>query len=173
MHSQQETLQILSRRNKVAAMVLRGESNQLAICKALGMDPSQRSTISRDIKAVKDEWKASAVRAFDEAVGVELAKLDEVEKEAWAAWERSKADRTSSRTNRRTAGERQTDEAEQKTEKRDGEARWLEVVLGCVERRCKLLGLNAPTKIAPTTPQGDQPVWFEVRLRADGSASPD
>ena len=43
--------------------------------------------------------------------------------------------------------------------------KWLAVdrVLSVMERRAKLLGLDAPTKVAPTDPTGTKPVLIEVR----------
>lgn len=38
-----------------------------------------------------------------------------------------------------------------------GNAQAVEKVLKIMERRAKLLGLDAPTKVAPTTPDGQQP----------------
>src|SRR5436190_23722016 len=118
-HGPAESLRIMSRRTKVAACILRGTTNQWEILRQLGMEPRQRSTISRDIKAIKEEWKAARVRDLDEALGRELAKLDHLEREAWEAWERSKRD------------------------ERDGNHSFLESVLKCIHKRCELLGINA------------------------------
>jgi hypothetical protein len=157
-----EEIRILSRRSKVARLILQGITNQYEICQQLGMEPGQRTTISRDISAIKDEWRASAVRDWDEAKGKELARLELLEAEAWAAWERSKAERTSSRTRRMerpgpaaepgsgngTAGATRLESAlaELKKEQRDGSQAFLLVALKCVSERCKILGLHAPVR---------------------------
>jgi hypothetical protein len=146
-----EDLRILSRRCKVSELVLRGVTNQFDICQQLGMDSGQRSTISRDLAAIKEQWRKSAVRDFDEAKGRELDKLDLVEKEAWLAWERSKEEGSRKRT---------TGDGEETTkEKRDGNPSFLEAVLKCIAKRCAILGLDSPLKVAPTTPDGQSP-WI-------------
>jgi hypothetical protein len=38
-----------------------------------------------------------------------------------------------------------------------GDPRFLERVQECVKQRCAILGLQAPEKFAPTTPDGQQP----------------
>src|SRR5262245_22827380 len=149
--SHAEEVRIYSRRSKVAALLLRGVTTQFEICERLGMEPGQRSTISRDVKAIKLEWRASAVRDFDQAKGRELAKLDALEKEYWEAWERSKAEKQSTRTRRRTrpagGGTATDDEAEVRKEHRDGNPAFLEGALRCVDKRCEILGLNAAKKV--------------------------
>lgn len=150
---------MLSRRTKVAALALRGITNQFDICERLGMDRSQNSTISRDLKAIREEWKQSAVRDFDEAKGKELARLDAVEREAWEAWERSKVQRETTRTKRRT-GDTLSDEAELKKESRDGDPRFLAMVIDCVDKRCELLGLVVKGK----DEQNSAPPIFGFRL---------
>lgn len=120
---------------------------QFEIIAQLGMDPGQRSTVSRDIKAVKEAWRASAVRNFDEAKGQELSKLDLVEKEFWQAWERSKVEKVSTRQRQGKRGETAAMEAETKKERSDGDPRFLEGVLRCITKRCEILGLDAPIEI--------------------------
>ena len=135
-------------RRRVAALYLQGRY-QVDIAAELGID---QSTVSRDLKAIRKEWRASSVRDFDEARAQELAKIDELEREAWAAWERSKAEtRTVTRRRRQvpagdgTAGE--LSEQSLKTEQRHGDISYWNAVLKCVERRCALLGLDEPQKL--------------------------
>lgn len=142
MLSNADQARIMSRRTKVAALLLRGTSNQYEICAQLGMEHSQQSVISKDIKAIKTEWRRSAVRDFDEAKGRELEKLEALEREAWEAWERSKLERTSSRTSKRS-GAAPAESAELKKEKRDGNPKFLDVVLRCIAKRCEILGLTS------------------------------
>jgi hypothetical protein len=151
--SNAEELRILSRRAKVATLLLKGVTNHYDITHQLGMEDSQRSTISRDVTAIKAQWKESALRDFDEAKGRELEKLELLEREGWAAWERSQQERQSTRTQTNPSGNVE----ETKKEKRDGHAAYLEVVLKCITKRCALLGLDSPIKVAPTTPDGHSP----------------
>jgi hypothetical protein len=178
--SNAEEVRILSRRAKVAALLLRGTTNQFSILAALGMEPNQQSTISRDIKAIREEWKASAVRDFDEAKGRELEKLEAIEADAWAAWERSRSERTITRTRRTEkpgqspAGKDgkesgallQSALAESRKEQRDGEQGFLAVALKCVQERCKILGLHAPVRHAHGGDSSAPPVKVE-RITAE------
>ena len=39
---------------------------------------------------------------------------------------------------------------------RHGDAKYLEVVLKCIDRRCSICGLDAPSKVAVTTPDASK-----------------
>lgn len=165
-----ETLAITSRRNKVAELFLRGITNQFEICAKLGMDPAQRSTVSRDLDALDKQWKASGVRDLDAAKGQELERLEALEREYWAAWEQSKTERQLTRTKRRTGGGSEPrDEAEMKKERRDGNPAFLDGVLKCITKRCSLLGLDAPVKQEITGARG-APIQI---IRIEGAAGVD
>ena len=164
----EDQLRIESRRSKIAAMLVRGISNQYEIAQRLGLDPvSGQRTVSNDLAAIKKEWKASTLRDFDEAKGQELAKFDALEKEYWEAWERSKTECLSIRKGKRTrpadgdtpASTEEYDE--EKKQMRDGDPRFLDGIASCIEKRCKILGLII-TKVAPTTPDGKGEYHFET-----------
>lgn len=88
--------------------------------------------VGYDLKVIRGRWARSGIRDFDAARAQELAKIDRLESEYWEAWERVVPDD-------RTAPQ------------------YLSGVMSCIDRRCKLLGLDAPTKIAPTDPSGENP----------------
>jgi len=138
------------RRPKVARLYLSGKT-QPEIAEEFGVN---QSTISRDLKAIQQTWREAAIRDFDEARGQELAKLDNLELTYWQAWERSlgdfKVETSKARLNRQSSGEgdpRQSTEKTVKTEERNGDPRYLQGVLSCIDRRVKLLGLDAPEHI--------------------------
>jgi hypothetical protein len=148
----EEALRVLSRRAKVARLVLTGVTNQYEIAERLGLDRIKgQPTVSRDLAAIKAEWKLAAVQALDEAKGREIARLEAVEAELWAAWERSKEERQSTRTRRRAGGQQMTDEAEVSREKRDGNPKFLDAILRCIELRCRILGILQQEAIGSTT----------------------
>lgn len=128
-------------RAAIAAQYLRG-ATQADIAAALGID---RSTVSRDLAAVRAQWLAASVRDFDAQRAEELAKIDAVEREFWAAYERSKVTKEITLTEKRD-GERASTHARVQREPRDGSAVYLDGVLRCIERRCRLLGLDAPER---------------------------
>jgi hypothetical protein len=100
----------LARRCSVAELLLQGVTNHRQIALRLGV---QRRVISYDVAAVEKQWRAAAIKDRSEQKALELAKLDLAEKEAWAAWERSRTD-----------------------------PRWLKLVLDVIARRAALLGLD-------------------------------
>ena len=150
MVSSERKLRIMSRQAKVAKFILRGTTNTLDIVAALGMEPSQYKTIRRDINKIRDEWRESRIKDYGAVQSEELAKLEELEREYWAAWERSKVERKHTRTKRKTGAKqddgasKQTDEAEVKKIQVDGNPDFLDGVLRCIAKRCDILGLTRP-----------------------------
>lgn len=110
-----------------------------------------RQQVAYDLKIVEKRWREAALRDFDEARGVELAKIDALEHEYWQAWERSKKPKTQS-TQRTAPSKLGADDmrvtAGIRTEERDGDPRFLDGVFKCIERRIKLYGLDEAEKIA-------------------------
>jgi predicted transcriptional regulator len=147
MESSRETTELAHRRQKVAEMYLRGDY-QSAIAQALGIDQAQ---VSRDLKAVRAMWLASTVRDFDAARAQELAKIDEVEREYWGAWERSKQDKEvavqeSDGKKDPDTGRPKIKKATLRKEGQSGNPAFLAGILTCIERRCAILGLDAPKR---------------------------
>lgn len=149
---------IADRRQKVAEMYLARRTQQ-EIAAAVGVD---QATVSRDLTAVRKEWLASAVRDVGERKAEELARIDALELIALEAWKRSCKDAetlhagtTKGRTTK--AGDPLPDLTKTyKTVKgQTGDPRFLERVSWCIDRRCQLLGLDPPKKVAPTDPSGD------------------
>src|SRR4051794_20268826 len=77
--------EIAQRRKNVAELYIQGW-NQTAIAEKLGMG---QSTVCYDLQKLQKEWRESRVRDFDAARELEIQKIDRLEREAWAAWERS------------------------------------------------------------------------------------
>ena len=131
------------RRQEVARRYLRGEY-QSAIAEAFGVTQQQ---ISLDLKALRKAWREAAMRDTDAVVAQELAKLDLIEAEAWAAWERSKQPREVTMTEQMD-GQTTQRKASVRREGQAGNPRFLEQIQKCIEQRCALLGLGTP---APST----------------------
>ncbi|MCI0356125.1 MAG: hypothetical protein L0099_13970, partial [Acidobacteria bacterium] len=96
-----------------------------------------QTTVSADLRWIQQQWRESAVRDFDLAREVELQKIDRVERESWAAWQRSQQPAQSAHIN---------DETHQRRTRRHvrnqyGDPRFLEQVNKCIAMRCALLGL--------------------------------
>lgn len=140
MDSSRETTEIAYRRQKVAELYLRGDY-QTTIAQALGIDQAQ---VSRDLKALRALWLQSAVRDFDAARAQELAKIDEVERAAWEAWQRSTQDKEIAYQEAGVDGKKK--KVSLRKEGQAGSPAFLSVILTCIERRCAILGLDAPKR---------------------------
>jgi hypothetical protein len=109
-----------------AALYLNGVS-QAEIAERLGVSQPQ---ICEDLQSIRAEWVASAVVDFGAKKAEELAKLDHLERVAWASWEESR--------NRYDADDVLL------ARRAPGDPRFLKQVESCIEKRLKALGLNAP-----------------------------
>lgn len=154
--------ELLERRTKVAAMYSAGRY-QSEIAKKLKVS---LSTVERDLRIIRQQWLDSSIRDFDEVRAEQLAKLDEAERSAWEQWERScrlfKKTVTEDKQATQFPG---TNIREEKTPQ-CGDPRYLSVVLSVIERRCKLLGLDAPEKKEHSSPGGG-PVQVQVEDISD------
>lgn len=116
------------------------------------------ATVKREIQAIEAEWRASANEAVSEIKARELRKLDQIETEAWAEWERSKLD-WFKRMQRDGSGSEESGpihETKEEVGGRIGEPRFLQIIVQVQERRAKLLGADKPAKHALTDPEGEE-----------------
>ena len=130
-------------RATVTELYLQGKT-QASIAELLGVSQSQ---ISQDLKAIRRVWVKEAVRDFDELKSRELAKIDRLELEYWEAWKRSQED--AEVETEKAIGDKEKPTRVEKSKRKEGQAgdpRFLQGVQWCIEQRCKILGLNAPTK---------------------------
>jgi len=128
----------------IADRYLRGE-RQADIAAALGLN---QSTVSRDLAALQAEWMARSVEKLDARKAEELARIDALEREYWQAWEASKQPSTKSTQHavRGDKGQPVPARAVTLTQAREGNPAYLAGVLSCIDRRCKILGIDAPEK---------------------------
>jgi hypothetical protein len=151
-----------------------------------------QATVSRDLKALHKEWLADASRNFSEARAKELAKIDFLELTYWEAWRRScdDAETVTQKQSIHQAGDGGPSqlvpkEATRTVKGQTGDKRFLDGVQWCIERRCKLLGLDEPDRLDVTT-GGEQidgrdsderriallaAMLDKARARSDGQAS--
>ena len=133
---------------------------------ALGIS---RSQVQYDLADIRKQWRESRLASRDDMVAQELQKLKRLEQEHWDAWDRSRGKKKrSTQEERRVAlvtgdplkkGEPHVVESKSQlvTEERNGDPRHLDAIRAIVADRRKLLGLDPPTKIAPTDPSGENP----------------
>jgi transcriptional regulator with XRE-family HTH domain len=150
-------------RHEATRRYLRGEL-QASIAEALG---TTQATISRWLSEIRREWQEDAKASIGEKVAKELAKIDELESTYWKAWCASCGQRENPFDSVAGIVEETRDEiGESKkagifeksvsTKKRVvGNPAFLDGVFKCIDRRLKLLGADAPTKISETDPEGN------------------
>ncbi len=128
---------IAHRRKRVAEAYLRGVP-QFIIARD---EAVHKSTITRDLDVIREQWKTSASMAFGERVAQELAKLDELERTYWEAWDRSRKDTEKLSAKTVKDGETERTEAVKHVEPQPGDPRFLDGVDSCIDKRCKILGI--------------------------------
>lgn len=145
-----------ARREQVSKLYLGGKS-QYEIATTLTPEfptpsgkPISQQTIAKDLKIIRSEWRSSAVRNFDAMKSMELAKVDQVELEAWQAWQRS-IGKTKTVTKHAEAGGAKEIPGKrfitEKIEVLNGDPRFLAIINECIKRRCDILGLDAPKRL--------------------------
>lgn len=81
-----------------------------------------QQTISNDLARLRERWQERAARNIGEVVAEELRKIDALERTYLEAWQRS-------------------------VQQQIGDPRFLQGVQWCINKRCELLGANAPERI--------------------------
>jgi len=138
--------QLARDRRRIAELYLEGWL-QADIADEVGIS---QSTVSNDIGALQRDWLASSLIDFDRAKAREIAKVDKLEREYYAAWRRSCLDAETLKQKGAPsdeAGKVKTASIEKTTKGQAGDPRFLQGVQWCIERRCKILGVDAPTEI--------------------------
>jgi len=131
------------RRQMITELYLQGWS-QSEIAQHLEV---AQSTISKDVQHVRRQWEKSALRNFDQLRAQEVHKLDFVEREAWAAWERSQKPSQSAVVTDQGGA---TGQRTRKSLKHQiGDPRFLDQVNKCVAQRRALMGLDALPNLTP------------------------
>lgn len=115
-------------------------------------------TIRADIKNIIEEWREQYLPDIDTMKVAELARIDAVIREAWEGWYSSRKEKESTETERTLQETKahvkgstpvpifEESKSKLKTENRDGDARFLEVIDKCIARRTKILGIEAPSR---------------------------
>jgi hypothetical protein len=147
----------------VADMYKKGYSTRairVEVMKRLDLKTYSLQTVWKDIHTLLKEWQNDRIKDTDQAVQLELSRIDDITREAWAAWDKSKKDQTVRKMKRKglpkVSGENGSNESngittleiEQRTEEdiNYGDPRYLDVINKQNIERRKLLGLYAPEK---------------------------
>lgn len=180
----EKKIQQRMRRFQVESLWLQGWS--VAAIVAELREPER--TIRNDVKFIHRKWRRDGLRPFDHHKARELARLNEVEREAWKAWRRSigvneKRTKSTKAKGDANTGKMSNPEVGNSTVETDspGVPRFLQLVLSCIDRRCRLLRLSAPFQGATAASRADkrreqnlrQMSDEELRILAALRASPD
>ena len=152
--SKQQKLNRIARQARVGEAYLSGRAQYL-IAQDEGVDPS---TITRDLEALHAGWLERHDLATGKKKARELARIDRVEREAWAAWDRSVGEVSKSSTKTKAIAQKYVEHPERgpelvsqsaiektvHTEQHAGDPRFLSVVQKCIDQRRAILGLDAP-----------------------------
>lgn len=126
----------------IARLYLAGRV-QTEIAAELGLDQSQ---ISRELRTIQEEWRQRYAAEIEALKARELARIDELERVAWDAWERSKVAKVEREQTDRPADDGRLIPAEATvvTTTSVGDTRYLDKVQWCIEQRCKILQIVQP-----------------------------
>lgn len=133
-------------RDRIAAMRLQGYTFR-EIATACGISV----TVAYDnYKVVEDRWRKSAMASMNDIKARELAKLDLIEQEAWQGYSRSREDKVEINQQFMHEGDARLQTGTRaKRVGQVGDAKWLAIVLDCMDRRAKLLGLTRDEVVGP------------------------
>lgn len=153
------TAEIERDRRNIARLYLQGIT-QADIAAELGVS---QPTVSRDLKVIQEQWKVDRVNDLDERKNIELAKIDYLELEYWEAWKRSQLDAEVQTIEQqgvvKDADGKVVGNRIKKTDRKEGQSgnpAFLRGVEWCINKRCEILGLDAPKKTDLTT--GGEPL---------------
>lgn len=114
-------------------------------------------TVQGALRELRRRWREEYVELIDEAKAIELQRLDRIEQEAWDAWENSKKKRNEIerfKTSDKWSGKGNANKPTYTRERikhviieRDPNAKYLEVIMWCIDKRVEILGLNAPKRV--------------------------
>lgn len=155
----------LMRQEIVAQLFKRGYSYaeiRREVMTRLDLKTYSLSTVCKDVNTLLEEWRKCRIENLDYALQLELQRIDDLIKEAWQAWEKSKEDGVEKRSKQRgipmprNEGDEDNDEGNnvltvsmeqsQKELHPCGDVRYLDMIHKLLIERRKLLGLYAPEK---------------------------
>ena len=147
----------------VAQMYKRGSTIRAIrteVMRRLDSKTYSTQTVYRDVQALLKEWRESRLEDMDDALQLELTRIDDTVRELWEQWEKSKENYTKTKRRRKGAakgkGEDSSDEqggirtlsVEEQTEQviRLGDPAFITEIRQQLAERRKLLGLYAAEK---------------------------
>lgn len=150
----------LARLEIVAQLYKRGYSIrkiQSEVVNRLELKTYSIATVHSDIKTLLEEWRENRIEDMDEALQLELERIDDTVRELWEQWEKSKTDYTKTARKQKGSPARdnqtgQTAIRTYQTERTEteiirlGDPSYISEIRQQLAERRKLLGLYAPEK---------------------------
>lgn len=147
----------IARLEIVGKMYKRGHSYrqiQAEVMRRLDLSSYSLETVSRDVKTLLAEWRGDRLDNVDEALQLELERIDEAVAELWEQWEKSKEDgvkrtrkkRASKGDDGSNGGGRACEERFESEEIRSGNPAYISEIRQQLMERRRLLGLYSPDK---------------------------
>ena len=140
--------ELAQRRRRVSELRLQGWTLR-EIGRELGIDFSQ---VSRDCKWCREQWRKDAIQDTGERLLEQMAQNDLLIREGWAAWERSKLDKTTREVETQDSpeapeakpgpGRPSREKKRLRTEGQTGNPAYLALVERGIERQNKILGID-------------------------------
>ena len=171
-------IQIERDRRQIADWYLQGWK-QAEIAEKINADEGRdykltQQMISYDIGQLVKQWRESGLVDIDDAKAQEIAKINHLELEYWQAWRRSCEDaeatvkKTKGVVQRRQEGDgtfvaERPAEVQQTSKGQAGDPRFLAGVQWCIDRRCKILGIDAPQRLSHEGTGEDGAIIVEQR----------
>lgn len=159
----------------IGSLHLQGLS-QREIAQAIGLSQPQ---VGHEVREIQKRWAKKDFAELQTIRNQELMKLNELERVGWAAWRDSCRDKETRSQEKVTSTQPESDEenvaaterlkANLRAEQRDGNPDFLKLILTCMDRRSKILGLYDPKQMerAKTRPIEIVEVVSTVLVPAD------
>lgn len=150
----------LARLEIVAKLYKRGYSIRKIrdeVMRRLDLPTYSLQTVHKDIRTLLDEWRESRLDDLDDALELELQRIDDTVRELWEQWEKSKTDYSKTESKQKGSPSRDKDTGQTtirtfQTERKEtevvslGNPAYISEIRQQLAERRKLLGLYAPEK---------------------------
>lgn len=150
----------LARLEIVAKLYKRGYSIRKIrdeVMRRLDLPTYSLQTVHKDVRTLLDEWRESRLDDLDDALELELQRIDDTVRELWEQWEKSKTDYSKTESKQKGSPSRDNDTGQTtirtfQTERKEtevvslGNPAYISEIRQQLAERRKLLGLYAPEK---------------------------
>lgn len=149
------------RRNIVCDLYIEGYSYR-EIAERFGVSVT---TIHRDIKKIREEWKKSRPDRYQEGLDRALASLDRIEANAWKGWNKSLEDAVESVEELNETKDGSFAKKQTRRRGQSGDSNFLAILERCQGRRAAIQGFEAPKQMEVATTL--KSVEIEVKTHED------